>query len=160
MNAKDLGWGLHASSIEASIDDRRDVITVVTYVIENVMCATSSVENPRRLGQPIHFAVSRNSISVDTPVSTSGMTSGVEISPDSKVRPRNRPNRTSAMPAIVPRMVAALALISASRRLSHAASRIWVFSNSLAYHTVENPPHTVTSRDLLNENTIRLMIGA
>ncbi len=82
---------------------------------------------------------------------TSGMTSGAVVMPDSIVRPRNLPKRASASPASVPRMTAPVALVAAIFTDSQAASRIWRLSNNRPYHWVEKPPHTVTSRDLLNE---------
>ena len=40
-----------------------------------------------------------------------------------------------------------------------AALMIWSFWKSLPYQSVEKPPQTVTSRDLLKENTIIERIG-
>jgi hypothetical protein len=79
------------------------------------------------------------------------MTNGAETRPENMVRPRKRVKRASAKPAMVPRMVAKVALTAAMRRLKEAASMIWVFSKSLKYHSVEKPPQRVASRDLLNE---------
>ena len=42
-------------------------------------------------------------------------------------------------------------MIAAICSESQAASRICWFWNSSPYHFVEKPPHTVTSRDSLNE---------
>ena len=92
-----------------------------------------------------------NSSSSDRPVITSGITSGAVVRPENSVRPLNGPNRASTMPASVPSTTASVAEIAATRRLSHAAFRIWSFCSSSPYHFVENPPHTVTSFDLLNE---------
>jgi hypothetical protein len=89
--------------------------------------------------------------SMDRPVITSGMTNGAETSPEKRVRPGNRRNRASAKPAMVPSRVAKVALTAAMRILSNAASIIWVLAKSLTYHSVENPPHKVTSLDLLKE---------
>jgi hypothetical protein len=100
-----------------------------------------------------------NSSSSDRPVITSGITSGAVVSPENSVRPLNGPNRASAMPASVPSATAIVAEIAATRRLSHAALRIWSFCSSAPYHLVENPPHTVTSFDALNEYTISDTIG-
>ena len=36
---------------------------------------------------------------------------------------------------------------------------IWSFLKSLPYHSVEKPPHTVASRDLLKEKKIIERIG-
>ena len=79
------------------------------------------------------------------------MTSGAVTMPDSSVRPLNLPKRASAVPASVPRITAPVAVIAAIRSDSHAASRICWLWNSRPYHCVEKPPHTVTSRDSLNE---------
>ncbi len=114
---------------------------------------------PRPDGQPISCSSVTNSSSSDRPVITSGMTSGAVVMPESSVRPRNGPKRASAMPASVPSTTAAVAAMAAIFRLSSAASRICWFCSSAPYHFVENPPHTVTSRDSLNENTISEMIG-
>ncbi len=82
---------------------------------------------------------------------TSGITSGADTRPEKKVRPGNRTKRASAMPAMVPRMVAMVALTAAISRDRTAASMIWLLANSLPYHSVEKPPHNIASRDLLNE---------
>ena len=121
--------------------------------------AMVTVVMPRPAGQPINCCMKTKSNSIETPVMTSGMTSGAETSPENKVRPRNRENRAIAMPAMVPRMVAKVALMTAISSDSIAASRIWLFLKSLPYHCVENPPHTVASRDLLKEKKIIEMIG-
>ena len=59
--------------------------------------------------------------------------------------------RASAKPASVPSATAAVALMTAIRRLSHAARRICSSRSSSPYHLAEKPPHTVTSLDALNE---------
>ena len=64
-------------------------------------------------GQPISCSMKMKSSSIEMPVMTSGMTSGAETRPENSVRPRNRVKRASAMPAMVPRMVAMVALTSA-----------------------------------------------
>ena len=46
---------------------------------------------------------------------------------------------------------APVAVTAAIRTLSHAASSICRLFSSSPYHLTEKPPHTVTSRDLLNE---------
>ena len=79
--------------------------------------------------------------------------------PDSSVRPRNGPKRASAMPVSVPSTTAAVAEMAAIFRLRSAAPMICWLSSSAPYHLVENPPHTVTSRDSLNENTTSDTIG-
>ena len=44
-----------------------------------------------------------------------------------------------------------LAAMTAISRLVNAASRYFSLSSKAAYQRVENPPHTVTSREKLNE---------
>ncbi len=117
----------------------------------SVMCAMVMVVTPRPCGQPNSCSSATNNTSNDRPVITSGITSGAVVMPENKVRPLNLPNRASASPASVPRITAPVALTAAIFRDSHAALRIWSLSNSFPYHSVENPPHTVTRRDLLNE---------
>ena len=99
------------------------------------------------------------SISIEMPVMTSGMTSGAVTKPEKAVRPRKRRKRARAMPAMVPRMVAKVALTKAIRRERRAASMTWSFWNSRTYHCVEKPPQTVARRDLLKEKTIIERIG-
>ena len=123
------------------------------------MWAMVTVVKPRWPGQPIDCAITMNSISIEMPVITSGMTSGAVTKPEKAVRPRKRRKRASAMPAMVPRMVAKVALTSAMRSESRAASMTWSFWNSLTYHWVEKPPQTVARRDLLKEKTIIERIG-
>ena len=67
------------------------------------------------------------------------------------MRPRKRPNRTNAMAASVPSTVATVADSKAMRSVTQAdSSRALSLSNS-AYHRVDQPPQTVTSREPLNE---------
>jgi hypothetical protein len=80
---------------------------------------------------------------------TSGITSGANIIPENKVRPGNRPKRTSVMAASVPSTVATVADITATRIVTHAASLSPSFCRSDPYHFVENPAQTVTSLDSL-----------
>ena len=118
-----------------------------------------TVVKPRLPGQPIHCAIRMNSISIDMPVITSGMISGAVTKPEKIVLPRNRPKRASAIPAMVPRMVAIVALTSAISSDRIAALMTCRLSNSFQYHSVENPPQTVESRDLLNEKKIIEKMG-
>ena len=71
--------------------------------------------------------------------------------PENTVRPRKRPARTSATAASVPSTVAAVADSAAMRRLVHAASSMARSCHSATYQRVDQPPHTVTSREALNE---------
>ena len=123
------------------------------------MCAMVTVVKPRSPGQPIQSAIRMKSISDEMPVMISGMIRGAVTKPEKSVRPRNLLKRARAMPAMVPRMVAIVALTRAMERESLAASMIWSFSKSLPYHWVENPPQTETKRDLLNEKTMSDRIG-
>jgi hypothetical protein len=92
-------------------------------------------------------------------VITSGITSGAVTMPASSSRPRNRPSRARAMPAMVPSAVATVAETAAICRLRSAASTTCRLPHSATYHLVEKPPQTVASRDALNENTIIEAIG-
>ena len=92
-----------------------------------------------------------NSISDEMPVMTSGMTRGAVTRPENSTRPRNRLKRASAIPAIVPRIVAKVADRSAIFSDRIAALMICVLLKSETYHLVEKPPQTVASRDALNE---------
>jgi hypothetical protein len=82
---------------------------------------------------------------------TSGMTIGDEIIPEKSVRPLNLPKRARTRPDIVPRTVANVAEVIAIFTLRNRASRICSLRNNSPYHRVENPPHTVASRESLNE---------
>ncbi len=124
---------------------------VVTKTIEKVMWASVIVVKPRWPGQPIHSAIRMNSMSDEMPVMTSGMISGPVTRPENSSRPRNRRNRASAMPAMVPRIVAMVAETSAifSERIS--AAQTCLLLNSETYQRVENPPQTVARREPLKE---------
>jgi hypothetical protein len=71
--------------------------------------------------------------------------------PEKRVRPLNRPARTSAKAASTPSTVAAVAEIRPTRRVTQVASSIWASWARAEYQRVENPPQTVTSRLALNE---------
>ena len=115
------------------------------------MCAMVIVVTPRPAGQPKACSIATNRSSSDSPVMTSGITSGAVVMPVIRVRPLKRRNRDSANPASVPRITAPVALMAAILSESLAALMICSFWNSSTYHLVENPAHTVTSRDSLNE---------
>ena len=115
------------------------------------MCAIVMVVMPRPDGQPNASSMATNSNSSDRPVITSGITSGAVVRPASSERLRKRPNRASASPANVPRMVAPVAFMAAIRNESHAASLTGSLCIRATYHFVEKPPQTVTRRDSLNE---------
>ena len=115
------------------------------------MWAMVMVVTPRPRGPPIKSSSATNSNSNDRPVITSGITSGAEVIPLNRILPRKRPMRASARPASVPRTTATVAVATAMRRLNHAARRICASRSNSPYHRAENPPHTVTSFDALNE---------
>ncbi len=140
-----------ASSIERSKLVMRDCTIVVTNTMQKVMCASVTVVKPRLPGQPIHSASMTKKSSDETPVMTSGMMSGAVTMPENSVRPRNLLKRASAMPAMVPRMVAMVAEIRAISRESRKAEPICWFENSDTYQRVEKPPHTVARREALKE---------
>ena len=81
----------------------------------------------------------------------SGTTSGaISIKPNTS-RPRNLPKRAMANPAQVPSASARLAAMTPISRLFSAASRNRSSPASAAYQRDDQPPHTVTSREALNE---------
>ena len=90
-----------------------------------------TVVKPRWPGQPISWAIRMKSISIEMPVMTSGMTSGAVTKPEKAVRPRKRRKRARARPAMVPRMVAKVALTKAICSERRAASITWSFWNRL-----------------------------
>jgi hypothetical protein len=92
-------------------------------------------------------------------VITSGMTSGAKIMPENNVRPRKAEKRTSAMAPSVPSTSASVAETKAIRKVTQAASSNSSLRSSSPYHFSEKPPHTVTSRDSLNENSMSSTIG-
>src|SRR6202521_1732559 len=151
-----------ASSSASSNPARRDCTTTVTYAMQKVMWASVMVTAPTPFGQPISCSVATNNSSSDRPVMTSGMTIGAAVIPASSMRPRKAPRRASAIPASVPSTTAALAEISAMRIDSQAARRICSLLSSATYHLRVGEcaaSHTVTRRELLNENTIIDTIG-
>ena len=119
--------------------------------MENVICASVTVVKPRVAGQPMNSAIRMNSIRDEIPVMTSGIISGAVTSPENSTRPRNLRNRASAMPAMVPRIVANVADSRAIFNDNHAAFIICGLSQRATYHFVENPPQTVARRDALKE---------
>src|SRR4029079_10065238 len=105
-----------ASSRLLSKPRSRDCTTTVTKLSVTVVCANVTVQNPR---STLSATKSSNS---DSPVMTSGITSGAKIIAENKVRPGNRPARTNVTAASVPSTVAAVADSAAIRRLVQAAS--------------------------------------
>src|SRR5690349_6172165 len=130
--------------------------------MQKVICESVIVSAPDPFGQPISCWSATNINNSDSPVMTSGITMGAVVIPDSSVRPLNGPNLASATPVSVPRMTAPVADMSAIRIDSHAAPTIWVFDSNSPYHLSVGEcaaSQTVTSLELLNENTIIDRIG-
>src|SRR6185437_13174066 len=103
-----------------------------------------------------------NNSNRDSPVITSGMTSGAVVMPNSRVRPRNWPKRARVTPARGPSTTAQQAEIAAIWIDSPAAPRIGPYDSSYPYQRKVGEcgaSHTVTRRELLNENTISDTIG-
>ena len=71
--------------------------------------------------------------------------------PENSVRPRNRPERTSTIAAMVPSTVATVEEMTATLSVIQAAFRNAVSRNSSPYHLVEKPDQTVTSLPPLKE---------
>ena len=88
------------------------------------MCPMVMVVMPRPAGQPIDCSNATNSSSSDSPVITSGMTSGAVVMALSVKRPLNCAKRARPNPASVPRITEPEALITATLSEIHAASRI------------------------------------
>jgi hypothetical protein len=79
------------------------------------------------------------------------MTIGAVIAPTNNDLPLNRPNRVMIMAAMVPIITAMVADKQAIFRLVIVARKIIGSENSALYHLRENPVHTLTKRDSLNE---------
>src|ERR1700676_2299603 len=139
-----------ASSSERSAPCRRDWTVMVTYAVQNAMCAMTMVVKPR-CGQPKRCSIDTNSRSWVIPVMISGITSGALTMPVSSNRPRKSPNRTNEIAASVPRITDPVDTTTPIFSDSQAASRIWSLCSSWAYQLVENPPQTLTSADALKE---------
>ena len=71
--------------------------------------------------------------------------------PENSVRPLKRSPRDSATAASVPSSVASVADTAATRKLIQAASSMARSLKNSAYQRSDQPPHTVTSREALNE---------
>ena len=112
-----------ASSIDSSRLTSLDCTITATKAMVKVTWAMVMVVIPRPSGQPMNCSSETNSSSSDSPVMTSGMTSGAVIMPPNSVRPRNRPNRAIAMPAMVPSTTEKVALSAAMRSDSQAGDQ-------------------------------------
>ena len=132
--------------------------------MQKVMCAMRDGDDaaPRR---PADRAApcATNSSSSDSPVMTSGMTSGAVVMPASSVRPRNAAEARQRQPASVPSTTATRGAETTAMRIdSQAASRIWSLLQQLAVPLERRrmaASHTVTSRESLNEKTTIERIG-
>ncbi len=82
---------------------------------------------------------------------TSGITSGAVTSPPNSVRPRNTGMRVSTKAAMVPSATAATAVYAATSSERITAPISCELSSRPVYHFSDQPPHTVTSREALNE---------
>src|SRR5258708_27835145 len=79
--------------------------------------------------------------------------------PENSAGPLKRPARDSATAASVPSNVAIVAEAAATRKLIHAASTMARSLKNSKYQRSDQPPHTVTSREALNEYITRITIG-
>src|SRR5271163_2230043 len=124
--------------------------------MEKVMWPMVMVVMPRPAGQPMSCSSATNSSSSESPVITSGITSGAVVIAFKVKRPLNWVNRANPNPASVPRMTEPEALMTATFTEIQAASRISSLCSSETYHLSVGecaPSQTVTSFDALNENT-------
>ncbi len=71
--------------------------------------------------------------------------------PENSVRPLKRSPRDSATAASVPSSVASVAETAPTRKLIQAASSMARSLKNSVYQRSDQPPHTVTSREALNE---------
>src|SRR6185312_14975735 len=151
-----------ASSSDSSNPARRDCITTVTYAMQKEMWASVIVSAPMPRGQPMACSRATKRSRSERPLITSGITMGAVVIPTRSERPRKAPNRASAVPASVPRTVAAVAAHAATRRDSQAASRTSPSEKSTPYHLRVGEcaaSQTVTRRLLLKEYTIIETMG-
>ena len=81
--------------------------------MENVMCAIVIVFIPLEVGQPMKSCNDTNKRSRDNPVITSGITNGEAIIPENNNLPLNFFILAMIKPAIVPMIVANVAVIAA-----------------------------------------------
>ena len=147
-----------ASSSERSSSCRREDTTTVTKEMVKVtwaiQIATTPLDGKPNIA-PIDTSISR----IDRPMITSGITSGAVTSAPNTVLPGKRVKRVIAIAAMVPSTIDAVAVQNATLRLTQAASSSCRSRNNSPYHLVENPAHTVASREALNEYSISNRIG-
>ena len=140
-----------ASSSARSAPFRRDCTVTVTYPRQKAIWAKVMVEKPRLCGQANSAVIETKSSIWVMPVMISGMISGPLTMPVSSSLPGKCRNRTRAIAARVPRIVAPVEAATPISNDSSAASRICWLANSAPYHFVENPPQTETSGEALKE---------
>src|SRR5262249_37561975 len=121
-------------------------------------CAITRVVNPR-CGQENICSIETNSSNCVIPVMTSGITSGAFTIPVNTRRPGNLLNLTRVMAARVPRMTAPVDEATPTSSDSNAARNSWRLWISSLYQRVENPPHTLTRGEALNEYAISTNMG-
>src|SRR5882724_1324249 len=134
-----------ASSRLRSSAPKRDCTTTATKHMVSVVWAMVTVQKPRSA------LSATNNNSSESPVMTSGITSGAYSMPENSVRPLKFAPRDSATAASVPSNVANVADATATWKLIQAASSMARSLNSSVYQRSDQPPHTVTSREALNE---------
>jgi hypothetical protein len=101
-----------------------------------------------------------NRISSEIPRTTSGITRGASMTPDTMPLAKNR-RRTSAIDAGIAREVATIAVSVATSRLVLSALSSAGSCRNWWYHLVVNPSHGNDTISLsLKEKTIKMTIGA
>jgi hypothetical protein len=115
------------------------------------MWAIVIVVVPLPTGHPKIFSIPVKSISNDSPVTTSGITSGAVIAPTNSVFPLNLSNLVMTIAAIVPRITDTVAEKHATLMLVKVARKIIGLDTRALYHFSENLVHVATSLDSLKE---------
>ena len=124
----------------------------------NVMCANNTVINPKeKFGKMLLHAMN-NSIR-EIPVTISALSIGMFVTPIIKVLALLFKACIPIAPA-VPMIVAIKAERSAIIKVVYKALMMSVFKNRFLYHLRENPPHFAEVLEELNDNTIKVIIGA
>ena len=93
------------------------------------------------------------------PITISGVTIGSSSSVSDVPRAR-RPIRTSPSPSSVPRMTDPMTANVATWSVRNSASRRSSLANSRGYQSSVKPRHAKLRRESLNENRMRITIGA
>src|SRR6218665_1030508 len=116
------------------------------------------VKRPRSGRPSMRSHITKNSSS-DTPVITSGTTSGALMRAMKAVRPRNFLYLTMANAASMPRSTELVADSSAIFSESLSPSMTSVSLATRSYHLSVKPPHSATIFESLKEKTIRVKMG-